>query len=320
MRADRFALVVVVGLASLLASADAGAFCRTPATAENLSVGPDLCPVGAPPVYWKSACVGYHVNEAASSHLSLRDASTIVRQAFLAWTSPGQVCFPSIEVVALAPTTTREVGYDHENIFVFRDDVIPDAAEPTLQLTTGTFDKETGEILDFDVETNMTIPFILQESADAGAADAGEAMAFDLRFVMTHAAGHFLGLGHSWQDPDAVMWASTNPGPIALPFIKADDAAGICAIYPEEGRTTADSSGNSITVAASACDLFLPPSSCGPPAIHHGCSIGLGGQGSSFAGAAFLALACAFLLRLVTKPEPPRSLTGQRIQRASSKR
>jgi MYXO-CTERM domain-containing protein len=49
-----------------------------------------------------------------------------------------------------------------------------------------------------------------------------------LEAVVTHEAGHFLGLAHSG-DMSAVMYAFYQPGAITL---TDDDAAGICAVYP----------------------------------------------------------------------------------------
>jgi len=296
---------MLVALAFFVISADARAFCRAVA-AKNPSVSPDGCPVGGPPIYWKSACVGYHVNQAGSRQFSFDEASALIQRAFLAWTSPGQVCFPSIQVVALAPTANAQVGYDHENIFVFRDDGIPGFESSTLlEVTTSTFNNETGEILDFDVEINTQLPFIVADPEDGGDADGGGTLAYDLRFVMTHAAGHVLGLAHSG-DPDAVLFASTDPGIKTPPYVKADDATGICAIYPLGGRTTLDGSGNQIFVPASACDLSSPPNNCGPAAVDHGCSMAPRGTPSSrFAVIAVLALVYAFALRLRPQPEPP---------------
>jgi MYXO-CTERM domain-containing protein len=51
---------------------------------------------------------------------------------------------------------------------------------------------------------------------------------YDLQAILTHEAGHFLGLAHS-VDTSAIMYAFYSPGSIHL---TPDDVAGICTIYP----------------------------------------------------------------------------------------
>jgi hypothetical protein len=53
----------------------------------------------------------------------------------------------------------------------------------------------------------------------------------DLQAIVTHEAGHFLGLGHS-QDTTATMYARYSPGDLNYRSLTKDDQAGICAIYP----------------------------------------------------------------------------------------
>src|ERR1019366_8185381 len=54
---------------------------------------------------------------------------------------------------------------------------------------------------------------------------------YDLGSILTHEAGHFLGLAHT-ADTSAVMYASYSPGATVL---TPDDVAGICSIYPSDG-------------------------------------------------------------------------------------
>jgi len=274
---------LALALALLAHAPDSRAFCRA-TTAPPSSAGPNLCSEGGHPLYWKSSCVGYHMNEAASAQLSLADAESSARQAFRAWLSPDAVCSPSISIVELAPTPSAEVGYDlhgpNENLIVFRDDNW-DHDPLQIELPTVTFNPATGEIYDVDIELNSHDNQLNQAN---------------WTYVLTHAAGHFLGLAHS-QDPNAVMFASfktIESG--STPHLTDDDAAGICAIYPETGeRITTDDSGAELRVAASPCDLSptSAPATCGSPIVDHGCSLSGVGAAGTGAGAGWLIFVAA---------------------------
>ena len=110
-----------------------------------------------------------------------------------------------------------------------------------------TFNSDTGEIYDADMELNATGKNLTVEGAVP-------ARGFDLLSVVTHEAGHFLGLAHA-TDTQATMYAAYKPGSTSLRSLTPDDADGMCAIYPSISKrvvsTSVDPSG---FVAADACD------------------------------------------------------------------
>jgi hypothetical protein len=127
----------------------------------------------------------------------------------------------------------------HNNPIIFRDGTWPyhDSVN-ALGLTMLTIDTDTGEIYGADIEINSTMILVAQPPAPVGA--------YDLASILTHEAGHFLGLAHS-ADTTAVMYAFYHPGSTTLAL---DDIAGICSIYPPDGtRTTAAG-----PIAATTCD------------------------------------------------------------------
>jgi hypothetical protein len=244
------------------------------------------------------------LSEAASTQVSLADASAIMAGAFAGWASGAGICFPSIAVTALAPTASTTIGYDlsgpNENIVVFMDEGLGPDATHVIERPTITYNLQTGEILDVDVQINTSLPFTTEDSVDAGDS-------FDLRYVMTHEAGHFLGLAHS-VDHDAVMFPQTTPGSKARPWITEDDARGLCAIYPQNGtRTTTDAAGASIAVNATPCNLVVDACS-GEPVIGHGCSFRAMPRSASFGRAATLTALFIYLIR--RRPHPHRRSTS----------
>ncbi len=125
----------------------------------------------------------------------------------------------------------------------------------TLALTTITYDGGTGRILDADLELagwdgrTGTLQgaargwYFTCEGEEPGPlcggggpacctsyGDAGCA-SIDLENVVTHEAGHFIGLGHV-SDEAATMYASTGPGDVSRRSLEADDVAGLCDVYP----------------------------------------------------------------------------------------
>jgi MYXO-CTERM domain-containing protein len=133
-------------------------------------------------------------------------------------------------------------------MIVFRDDGWPyNDAYSTLGLTTVTFNADTGEIFDADMEINSS-----QRNLVAG--DNIPKNGFDLESVVTHEAGHFFGLAHS-QDKTATMYASYAPGTTVLRTLSNDDVKGLCSIYPDANtRNVSAKASASETLPAEACN------------------------------------------------------------------
>lgn len=289
---------IIAALATLLSAAPASAYCRTTTARDVTSLGE--CPSEGLPLYWPSQCVGYRISEGRSGRIPVAQLSPVVARAFARWTNPGEVCLPSIDVVALAPTSNRDIGYEPDrpnvHLIVFRDE--PWRYDPMqLEHTTLTFKVDTGEILDADMEINaVDVTFGV-----GGDVSPGE---FDLETVLTHGAGHFLGLAHS-TEPDSVMVSRIEPG--VARQLTTDDAEGICAIYPETGeRVTRDQEGNEVRLAARTCSLAESGGECGPLDVAHGCSIVTSGKGAKCSLVPLCALLGAGLVscRRRRRPQP----------------
>jgi hypothetical protein len=258
-RAVRSAFGGAVALSICLGAADGRAFCRTttcplppdftptpgactPADFESYcaSLHPSVKPL---PVWWRNACVGYDVQKNASRQVPYETASKLVGAAFAKWTSiacdgASGSSRVSIDVRDLGPVSCDEVEYnsDHGNahVIVFRDDRWPyDDPNNTLGLTTVTFDVDTGEIYDADVEINGTVPLAVGDPVPGDG--------YDFQTVITHEAGHFLGMAHSGDDR-AAMFAICEPGTTTKRTLTADDTSGLCSIYPPGGLRAADPS------------------------------------------------------------------------------
>jgi hypothetical protein len=331
----RFAVSAAGALAAtLLATSGAHAFCRTVANPTPAGYDPAtqgcFMPAsgsGSLLLYWKNLCVGYSLQKDASPlrQITLDQATRVAANAFAQWT--GAACSaggsPSIQVYDEGPVDCALVQYSstqpNQHVIVFRDEGWPYSdSSNTLGLTTLTFDVTDGEIFDADMELNSHDYDLVAE----GPVPAGS---YDLASVITHEAGHFLGLAHS-ADTSAVMYAHYQPDATAL---TQDDSDGICSIYPA-GGTRITSSG---PLAADACDATPRhgfSSECATtddggtgastddggtpvPLRHKSCSVGAGtGAGALGCGPlAIFALGC--LGRLVRRRRRARSIAAAAV-------
>ncbi len=251
-------------LAASALSYDARAYCREITQTQPSADDPAYTGVcfagdggsGVFDVYWKNQCVGYSIQKDASSQVTLKQATQVAAQAFGAWSAT--TCkgggAPSIKAEAEDPVECATVQFNcdgpNQHAIIFRDSGWPYPNDPTrsLALTTVWYDTTDGEIFDADMEINSSDHIIVVDGPTPEATDAGAdgGTAYDLLSIMTHEAGHFLGLAHSTHT-DAVMYTFYHPGTTAL---TSDDVSGICAIYPPDG--TRNTSGGPIP--ADACN------------------------------------------------------------------
>ncbi|MCX7808783.1 MAG: matrixin family metalloprotease, partial [Deltaproteobacteria bacterium] len=92
----------------------------------------------------------------------------------------------------------------------------------------------SGEILDVDIEINeQSKRYAI--CPEEGCRDGR----IDLPNVLTHEMGHYFGLAHSPDDPEATMYAAAEPGETSKRSLAEDDIAGICTIYGPDALTEA---------------------------------------------------------------------------------
>ncbi|HVY46636.1 MAG TPA: matrixin family metalloprotease, partial [Minicystis sp.] len=224
---------LALGLAVLAAPAPAAAFCRTSTCgAQGTSqvctpAGPGDC---GKPLFWPSPpCIGYWLQKDASREVSLDAARQVFDEAFATWAGAdcGGGAHPSLVVKDAGTVACHTQEYNESagnaNVIMFDDDTWPyEGSSNTLALTTVTYDVDTGEIYDADMELN---------SAQVQFTTGDTGIEFDLPSIAQHETGHFLGLAHS-QLSDATMFATYKQGDTSLRTLAADDVAAICAVYP----------------------------------------------------------------------------------------
>jgi hypothetical protein len=225
----RTSLFLATALAVSVVSERAEAFCWSSTCQPNgvLCDVPSSLDCGLP-LYWPRECVGFSIQRDGTSFLSFEDARWAVVSGFNVWVQPfcdGQL--PGIGLIEMQNVACGNVEYNssagNANIVVFRDGMWTHPESPDkIAITTVTFNPNTGEIYDVDIEVNSA-QFLFTVSVPTEA--------YDLVSIMAHEAGHFFGMGHSL-DWDATMFEMYEPGSTAERALILDDQRGMCAMYP----------------------------------------------------------------------------------------
>ncbi len=225
--------------ALLLTSHEAQAFCRS-STCRGADCERDEnnCPVlgdGIYPLYWPTSCVGYSLQQKLTEKLDPEKVRAIIQKSFDAWTNVkcpgGGTSLLSFRQFDDTPCNVSKYVKDGPNINVilFQDDDFPYRDEDnTLGKTTVTYDKNTGAILDADIEIN---------SAFNEVTVSDKRVVYDLESIMTHELGHFIGLAHSTVDGSTMFYAY-NPGETSLRDLSDDDIAAVCTVYPPDSEAS----------------------------------------------------------------------------------
>ena len=315
------ALAFAIGVAhTLLDAFPARAYCRA-TTNRAFQPSPDKpCDDVGKPLFWRSGCVGYDFQRDATARAPLADAERAGAAAFSAWANAAcpsdlRACAgpvagrPSIAATNLGPVACSRVEYSGDagnaNVVIFRDKDWPHGdRENSVALTTVHFDLDSGEIYDADVEINGTNVTTTDDPTSVG---------FDLTSILTHEAGHFLGLAHTEPDHrEAVMLGVYASGSLAR-ALAPDDVCAICNVYPPGRAAACDTTPRH--GFASACrgepGNVERSTDIGPPfVVTGGCSSSGGLAGGQRCESVALALSPALVIWVV--------IVRRRHRRASS--
>lgn len=230
---------------------EADAYCRsTTCRGSQCETDDDGCPISGKPLYWSSSCIGFNLQRNGSERVPLAEARLAILNSFAAWSEvpcPGggnaSLSFSPGEDVA-CHQSGYNTGGTNVNVVMFQDnDWKYRGIDGTLAKTSVTFNEETGEIYDADIEVNTAFNEVTVSD---------DKIVYDLQAIMTHEVGHYLGFAHS-PKPSATMYASYTPGTIGLRSLSDDDLGIMCEVYPPDRKAVCDTTPRGGMAAPGTC-------------------------------------------------------------------
>jgi hypothetical protein len=208
-------------------ASEASAYCRLTTAAPAIGA----CSTDGEGLAWEQSCISYTVVPPETGDIELAALRDAIDGAFAAWSAvdcgAGSLPLSLGQTERLGECNVAQYNQHdrNANLVMFvngfeEEDFPPDA----FGLTLVWHDPARGTIFDADIQLNDAIaPFaICGASCDVNVSD--------LVSVVTHEAGHFLGLSHSL-DQTATMSASSLLGETNKRSLEEDDRQGVCAIY-----------------------------------------------------------------------------------------
>ena len=234
---QRALATTLTALAVLSTTIDADAFCRSTTCRstkdKECETDGEGCPTDGAKLFWPTSCISYATNRLGTADHDPADTRAIIRKTFQAWSD---VDCPDGTVAAMTfqerePVSCKKSQYNktgpNVNVVLFQDSNWRyRGIDGTLAKTSVTYNDQTGEILDADIEVNTA-------NNNVTITDDPATVEYDLQAILTHEVGHFIGIAHS-PDPAAVMFASYAPGSTSQRELHPDDVAAVCAIYPAD--------------------------------------------------------------------------------------
>jgi hypothetical protein len=195
---------------------------------------PEECVEEGTPLRWKGPAL-YTFNERLIPGMDEATLRQTFDAAFASWTGTDCLDGPvDLDVRQDPETTDVSIAYEKDGVsaVLYRDadewDNLHPGSRTVLALTLVAFETTSGRIVGADMEINGGIGQFTVCPSEESCLLSGE---IDLGNVITHEAGHFLGMAHS-DVPGATMFCDAEPWEIDKRTLSDDDAEGLCAAYP----------------------------------------------------------------------------------------
>jgi hypothetical protein len=243
---------------------------------------------------WKRSCISFSLTKRSDPLPPLEMIRDVTDTSFRTWnrvTCDGEpLALELSETEQLGKCETPEYNKRSANantVIFLKDWDERDLPSDAFGLTLVWHNPDSGEIYDADMQINESLGSL---AICRGSCARGEV---DLQNVVTHEAGHFLGLGHS-DVSSATMASRATVGEIKKRDLDDDDREGLCEIYGD--------------YAEAACETvdFTPdrgfssqctPEPEGDEAESEGCRVAAGSRGRALPDALLGAGVLLLMLR-----------------------
>jgi hypothetical protein len=173
-------------------------------------------------IRWSDDAMALRLNPGFRGMLAEGHAPDALNMALDAWRG-----LPGVPDFMVKDGDPAEVGHhgQHPSNGVYLLEDWPYEADK-LAITVVTYELDSGRLLDADVLVNPHAHFELLDEGEELRAEA-----YDLAAVLTHEAGHMLGLGESEHNPEATMWPYARMGETHQRTLADDDEEGVIEAY-----------------------------------------------------------------------------------------
>ncbi len=176
------------------------------------------------PLYWRAVEVPLTFAATLSADVPAAAARAALDASVATWNA---VDCAYLKLTDAGTTTTPMVGYQRSgantNVVTWLEGGWPQSAA-AIAATLTTFECASGKLVDADVLFNG-------QGFTFSAAPLGQPSTADIENTFTHELGHLVGFDHN-PDPTSTMYAEAAPAEVVKRDLTADDAAGMCAVYP----------------------------------------------------------------------------------------
>ena len=173
-------------------------------------------------IRWATDTVSLQMDPEYLGFLKPGQSYAALAMGFDAWRG-----LPRVPDLVIRPGSPDSLGHHDghatNGIYLLRDWPY-EAAK--LAVTIVTYEMDTGRLLDADIVVNGKAKFELLDEPTQPGIDA-----YDLAAVLTHEAGHVLGLGESQAGAEATMWPYARPDDTDKRTLATDDEDGVTESY-----------------------------------------------------------------------------------------
>jgi hypothetical protein len=234
------ALAIGLMLVAALTAGHASAFCRM-TTDGGTQVGDKPCVEDGEFLEWPVARLSYAIDRRGSSWMEFSDVQTAIDTSFATWENqtcrdgePVDLVFMPLQSSTCQRAEFRKSGNVNTIAFPdpWEDQCGREYSPNAFAVTIVWHNTSTGEIFDADMMINDTLgPYARCPLSGCEPGTPGNPGPVDLQSIVTHEAGHFIGIGHS-DIVGATMAPSSARTEVSKRTLEQDDIDAVCAIYP----------------------------------------------------------------------------------------